>query len=920
MTVSKELSLKMKLFNKVTLAISLIASQFAMAAQPTPAQIEQFKKLPKSQQEQLARQYGVDLSAITGGSSASSSEQTEVAAPTRAMAGSAQSTALTDADYELMLKDLTDEQLKDLMNHIKVQQEELMPFGYDVLKGSPDSFVAIDNIPVPSDYVVGPGDEIRIQLFGKEDGEELVKVNRNGQITIPRVGPVSVAGKSFSQMNDELVSLIKERIIGGNVVISMANMRMMQIYVVGEATKPGAYNVNGVTTLTQALIAAGGVKESGSLRDIQLKRQGQVIATLDMYDLLLKGDNSNDVRLEKGDTLFIPTKQSSITVQGSVSRPAYYELSKPTPLSTIINFAGGTLADAYLGQVIVQRRTNQGIEIKTLDLTKSSGKNYVIKNGDVIQIGQMSKNFTNGIGVRGEAIRQGAYQFRKGMRVSDVFQSVNKDLKPTADLNYALVVREINANSDVEILQFDLGEAIRSPKSREDIVLNNKDQIFIFSNGFDVDFWLGKNVKSQAELEKARKEAEESSQLERDLAQNQTTQTTIDPQTGAMIEQGQKPKTEHSQLIQKGQMVEESAREKELKPIIDRLTAQSGLKSQIQVVEISGDVKYPGKYPLAKNMQVADLIKASGGLLESAFIAEAELSRFLTNDGDTDDKNLRHSRVDLSAVFAGNPSANKSLTSKDRVIIFKKPSWQEQMVVELQGEVRFPGSYSVNRGETIHDIITRAGGLTEYADPNGAVFSREKLKLREEQQMLYLQGQLEQQISALTLRKNSSSASFASSPTEAMQLVQSLSSTPALGRMVIDLPAILDGSKEADLLLSNKDKIYIPEFEKSISIIGEVQFTSTHTFDNSKTVDDYINLAGGTKKQADTDRVYVVRADGSVMIPNNSYWFSRSSESLRAGDTIIVPIDVDYLDGLSTVASATQILYQLGVAWSAIKD
>ena len=910
----------MKLFNKVTLAISLIVSQFAMAAQPTPAQIEQFKKLPKSQQEQLARQYGVDLSAITGGSSASSSEQTEVAAPTRAMAGSAQSTALTDADYELMLKDLTDEQLKDLMDHIKVQQEELMPFGYDVLKGSPDSFVAIDNIPVPSDYVVGPGDEIRIQLFGKEDGEELVKVNRNGQITIPRVGPVNVAGKSFSQMNDELVSLIKERIIGGNVVISMANMRMMQIYVVGEATKPGAYNVNGVTTLTQALIAAGGVKESGSLREIQLKRQGQVIATLDMYDLLLKGDNSHDVRLEKGDTLFIPTKQSSITVQGSVSRPAYYELSKPTSLSNVIDFAGGTLADAYLGQVIVQRRTNQGIEIKTLDLTKSSGKNYVIKNGDIIQIGQMSKNFANGIGVRGEAVRQGAYQFRKGMRVSDVFQSVNKDLKPTADLNYALVVREINANSDVEILQFDLGEAIRSPKSREDIVLNNKDQIFIFNNGFDVDFWLGTNVKSQAELEKARKEAEESSQLERDLAQNQTTQTTIDPQTGATIEQGQKPKTEHSQLIQRGQMVEESAREKELKPILDRLTAQSGLKSQIQVVEISGDVKYPGKYPLAKNMQVADLIKASGGLLESAFIAEAELSRFLANDGDTDDKNLHHSRVDLSAVFAGNPSANKSLTSKDRVIIFKKPSWQEQMVVELQGEVRFPGSYSVNRGETIHDIITRAGGLTEYADPNGAVFSREKLKLREEQQMLYLQGQLEQQISALTLRKNSSSASFASSPTEAMQLVQSLSSTPALGRMVIDLPAILDGSEEADLLLSNKDKIYIPEFEKSISIIGEVQFTSTHTFDNSKTVDEYINLAGGTKKQADSERVYVVRADGSVMIPNNSYWFSRSSESLRAGDTIIVPIDVDYLDGLSTVASATQILYQLGVAWSAIKD
>lgn len=242
------------------------------------------------------------------------------------------------------------------------------------------------------------------------------------------------------------------------------------------------------------------------------------------------------------------------------------------------------------------------------------------------------------------------------------------------------------------------------------------------------------------------------------------------------------------------------------------------------------------------------------------------------------------------------------------------------MVVELQGEVKFPGNYSVNRGETVGDIVERAGGLTQWADPNGAVFSREKLKLREEQQMAYLRQELQTQISGLTLRKNSSSASFSSSPTEAMDLVNNLASTPALGRMVIDLPAILDGSGDADIRLANQDKIYIPEFEKTVSIIGEVQFTSTHTFDHSKTVDDYINLAGGTKKQADTDRVYVVRADGSVMIPNNSYWFSRSSESLRAGDTIIVPIDVDYLDGLSTVTSATQILYQLGVAWSAIKD
>ncbi|WP_394242578.1 SLBB domain-containing protein [Vibrio astriarenae] len=912
----------MKLLNKITLATTLFASQFAFAAQPTPAQIEQFKKLPRAQQEQLARQYGVDVSMITGAGRSSASSQTEIAAPTRAMAGNEAETVLTDADYELMLKDLTDEQVKELMNHIKIQQEELMPFGYDVLKGSPDSFVAFDNIPVPSDYVVGPGDEIRIQLFGKEDGEEVVTVDRNGQITIPRVGPVNVAGKSFSVMNDELTTLIQERIIGGNVVISMANMRMMQVYVVGEATQPGAYNVNGVTTLTQALIAAGGVKETGSLREVQLKRQGQVVATLDMYDLLLKGDSSNDVRLEKGDTLFIPAKKSNITVQGSVTRPAYYELNRPTPLSTVLNYAGGTLSDAYLGQVTVLRRSKNGIDVKTLDVTKASGKNFKVHNGDVVQIGQMTENVSTAVGVRGEAVRQGGYQYTTGMRISDVFQDITKDLKPTAELDYALVVREINVNKDIEVLQFDLGKAIKSPHSRDDLVLKNRDQIFVFSNNFDVEYWLGKNTKSQAELEKIRKEAEELAQLERSLAQQQQTVTTIDPETGAVQEtaQGATDGPANTKLGEITQDEELSVREKELKPIIERLTAQASIDAPLQLVEVSGDVKYPGVYPLAKNMEVADLLKAAGGLQESAFLLEAELSRFLSNAGDMNDKNLHHSRVDLSAVFAGNPVANKMLTSKDRLIVFKKPSWQSEMVVELQGEVKFPGNYSINRGETIGDIIERAGGLTQWADPNAAVFSREKLKLREQQQMEYLRRELQTQISGLTLRKNSSSASFSSSPTEAMELVNNLGNTPALGRMVIDMPAILEGSKDADIRLANQDKIYIPEFEKTISIIGEVQFTSTHTFDNAKTVDDYINLAGGTKKQADTDRVYVVRADGSVMIPNNSYWFSRSSESLRAGDTIIVPIDVDYLDGLSTVTSATQILYQLGVAWSAIKD
>ncbi|GAL12391.1 capsule polysaccharide export protein [Vibrio astriarenae] len=735
---------------------------------------------------------------------------------------------------------------------------------------------------------------------------------------------VSVAGKSFSQVNSELTALIKERIIGGNVLVSMGNMRMMQVFITGEATQPGAYNVSGVTTLTQALIAAGGVKETGSLREVQLKREGKIVAILDLYDLLLNGDASQDVRLEKGDTLFIPAKKSTITISGEVLRPAHFELVKPTSLSEVVEYAGGTNASAYLGTISVRRQTQSGIVVDTVDLTKSSGKNFKIKDGDEIFISKANQYFVNAVGVRGQATRQGVHEYKVGMRISDIFKSLDNDLRAGAELDYALIVREKSPRGDVEVLQFSLRKAITKPHSKDDVVLKNRDHIFVLSNSVDTEFWYGTGAQDQLTLETERlnQANQQRAEVERATRQTGQEQTTVDAQTGAVAQQ------DASQVETQGQAkVSEIAdsnqlshRAKELEPIIERLKEQSNQGSPVKLVEITGDVKYPGIYPLTKGMETADLITAAGGLLESAFISEAELTRFNGGMGDDQTTALSHQRVDLSALLAGNPDASPRLHSKDRLIVFKKPSWQSEMVVELQGEVMFPGSYAVNRGDTIRDLIERAGGLTDFAYADGAVYARERLKAREEQQMKFLRGELETQIAGLTLRKNSSSASFSSSPTEAMQLVQNLTSTPALGRMVIDLPAILEGNDEADIVLANKDKLYIPEFEKAVSIIGEVQFTSTHTFDNAKTVDDYINLAGGTKKQADTDRVYVVRANGSVMIPNNSYWFSRSSESLQPGDTIIVPIDVDYLDGLSTVTSATQILYQLGVAWSAIKD
>ena len=251
-------------------------------------------------------------------------------------------------------------------------------------------------------------------------------------------------------------------------------------------------------------------------------------------------------------------------------------------------------------------------------------------------------------------------------------------------------------------------------------------------------------------------------------------------------------------------------------------------------------------------------------------------------------------------------------------MVKSQPSWQEGMDVELQGEFVFPGTYTFRRGETLKDVVERAGGFTEFAYPSGAVFSRDSLKRQEAERLKFINAQLKQEISAMSLRRQGSTS--VSDPAQAIAVVDQLDNVVPVGRLVIDLNDAMKGDILANLMLEKGDKLFVPALNPVVSIVGEVQFASNHTYNPVLTVEDYIGSAGGTKRQADTDRIYIVKANGSVELPNNSFWFSRNYAPLEPGDTIIVPINTDYLDGLSTLSTATQILYQIGVAWSAIKD
>lgn len=869
-------------------AAMLTTAPHAEAATPTASQLQQLKQLPRAQQEQLARQYGVDLDSLSTSSSDNEQQNANTPPETPERIGGEQSQS---------------DNIRHPGKASSQDDDTLKPFGYAFFDGKPASMASVDDLPLPSDYQIGPGDTLDIQVFGKENQQYNLTVKRDGNIHFPKYGPMQVAGETFGKVREQIKAMFEQRVIGVDVTVDIGAMRTMQVYLAGDVKQPGAYTVNGLTTVTQALLASGGIKTSGSLRDIQLKRNGKVIETLDLYDLLLAGDSSNDVRLLKGDTLFVSARGAQVAIEGEVLRPALYELNGPTTLASAINMAGGALPEGYLSSVSVKRVTESGIQQFSLDMSTSKGQAFTVKNGDDIKIAQSNDALDNAVVLRGEVVRQGAYNFESGMTIADLVSNAQRDLKPTADLNYALVVREIDAERNIEVLQFKLGQAIDHPSSSDNLRLQQGDQVFVFNNGIDSQYW---DQRQSAKVDKSR------------LNKKTSGDTYIDAETGAEV-QSQTKQNESKlakKLAERDDEGERSLREQELEPIIERLKHQANNQYNAAVVELGGAVKYPGVYPLPANASFEQLLDAAGGLTEAAYLRQAEITRRQVVEGRL---TVRHYPVDLNKAIKGE-GPQFAIHRQDRINIKTKPNWHKNNTIELQGEVRFPGVYAFERGETIQDVIERAGGLTEFAYPKGSVFSRERLKRQEEERLKMLNRQLQQEISSLALRRQTSSAQYTTSPSEALSLAEELQNAEAVGRMVISLPRALEGDDVANIMIENGDKLYVPPKNPVVSIMGEVQFTSNQLFEPGMTVSDYIESAGGTKQQADTDRIYVVRADGSVMMPNNSFWFSRSQKQLEPGDTIIVPIDTDYLDGLSTASTATQILYQMGVAWQAVKD
>ncbi|MHA2826692.1 SLBB domain-containing protein [Vibrio harveyi] len=879
----------------------ILASLFAPltnAQTPTPEQIQMFQSLPADQQQALASKYGISIP--SGASSQPSSYQNPQVIEQRPVASSANEVKVNDAEKD---------------------EQGLKRFGLDLFAGSPTTFAPISDVPVPADYTVGAGDEIVIQLFGKENATHRLRVNRAGVINFPSLGPVQVAGMTFSDVRDSLNQRVKEQMIGVRSDISLGQMRTMQVFVMGDAYKPGAYTVSALTTISQAIYYSGGFSESGALRNVQLKRNGQVIRKLDMYDLLLKGDARNDIRLLPGDVVFIGALGNTISIDGEVNRPAIYEIKPGETYKQAIQMAGGFSANAYSDQIEVKRYAAKGARnALTLNFSQSHDQQTKVKDGDAVNVLKKNEELTRYVQIEGDVRHPGYIEWKSGLRIADLFQSVDTSFNSTADVSYAVVVREINPQRDIEVYQVNLANAILSPTSKDNLKLNSRDRVLVFNrfNNEDLDTLAAQETVSKAKtLEQAQFQAQQEQLKEQEVMSSSvavSSATPIEkyPKQPKIVFRGKEITKDDFEALK------QNTRRTLLAPVLLQLQQQSRLGLAPQIAEVFGEVKHPGRYPITPRMTISTLIGAAGGLTYNAFTINAELARTVINSKD-ERASIDVERIDLRQAIQGSTADDAIIIGRDRLNILEKPNVKLQSTVTLQGEVRFPGTYTVRQGETLGELLERAGGLTEFAHPQGAIFTREALRLQEQKLLNQYAADMRAETAKKTFRADSNMGSVISDPDKTLKFVEEASRSKALGRMVVQLNRILKDERSADFMLEDGDFLFVPTFRNTVSIMGEVQVPITYLLDNKLDVDDYLNKAGGAKKQADEDRIFVVRADGSVYKPTSGYWFGNNHEELKAGDTIVVPIDTDYRDALSTWTAATQILYQTGVAINALK-
>lgn len=860
----------------------------------------------------------------------------------------------------------------------------LSQFGYDIFSRVPSTFAQLEGIPVPANYRIGPGDHIIVQLYGKRNVEYKLVVTRDGNILVPEYGPVKVAGLSFDEAEQLLTEGFERRVIGARAVVTMGKLRTIQIRLAGDASQPGIYTVGGLSTLIDALLASGGIKSTGSLRNIQLIRAGKTVTRLDLYDLLLRGSSDADVYLQHNDTIFIPPISAVIYVGGEVQRPAIYEISDETSVKQIIDMAGGLLPTASLTHSHIERIQDVGtrtlIDFSTPAMRNNEDKilNTGIRNGDLLRILPLEDELKDVVLLSGHVKRPGGYQFRPGMRLSDLISDAVA-LLPGADVDFVLIKREQKSTLRTEIIYGNLMQALAAPGGNSDTLLQARDRVVVFNLGEDRAQAL-KGIVSELDVQatdyrparviavsgsvrhNGRLPLQENASLldavalaggslpGTDLhygviARTNHPGTEIDVLSFSLADALNEPASPANIQLAAGDRLyffdDELDRSKLLGNEIEHLREQASYGADENLVSVMGQVLHPGIYPLETGMRASDLLCAARGLTRKAYGLGAALSRVQRNAAT--DNNVTHTVLDSSqllqlcdysrknakadskgggtdtnAISYNNDLLNPVLKPMDQLIFTEKPGWVERASITLAGEVQLPGVYAIDRGETLCEVLARAGGLTKDAYSFGAYFTRRSVRQMQQKTLDELHDQLDDLMVELSLshsfNNEEKSAPEWGGKQDYLKTIQQLERAEATGRMVVDLNKVLKCRDRDALVLEDGDRLEVPRMPNFVQVSGQVYVPTSHLYADDRNIEDYVELSGGHTVLGRMKDTYVIQPNGEVLNFKGSRSSSRiARSSVMPGARIYVPLNVDRMNGTEKAQTWVSSLVQSAI-------
>jgi protein involved in polysaccharide export with SLBB domain len=743
-------------------------------------------------------------------------------------------------------------------------------FGQSLFVQAPSTFSPLDWMQVPSDYIIGPGDELQIKVWGQVEANLRVIVDRSGQIYIPQVGQVSVAGIHYGDLEQHLKSEISKIFKNFNVTASVGRLRSIQVIVVGDARYPGTYTISSLSTLVNAIFASGGPTPQGSLRHIQVRRDGATITDFDFYDLLIKGDKSKDVRLQPGDVLYIPHVGPLVAISGSVNSPAIYEMKDSSTLNDLIEIAGDLSTVADTNKITIDRFVDHQAR-KTLEFPyDAQSRALPLQDGDIVRVFSIVPRFEDTVTLRGNVANPGRYPWKPGMRVSDLIPNPQALLTRRYWRNRAAIVN---------------GSATEYPVRKPPPQTNPSGLNQQRTNGTVPNSTTPNGTATPGAV---------------DSTQNYNSPDNLPPDAAGS-----------SNLADSLYLQNElnSAGNGSSNPSDNTSSNQQPAQTAAinpnnpnpnTVRDIAEDVR---RYAPEINWDYAIIQRVNPTDLSSKLLWMSPRKAILEHD---EASNLELQPGDIITIFS----------QRDITV----PQTERSQYVIVEGEVRRPGVYKLEINETLRSVLQRAGGLTPNAYVYGSQLTRESARVDQQQSLDQLASTMEVQI-----RQSAVSVAASTSPGELPQLlaaqeaiVAQLRNTRASGRVALPVkPKDNNLTDFPDMVLEDSDRLTIPHTPSTVSVVGDVYNPGSFIFEPRNTAGAYLEIAGKGKPQSDLHHAFVLRANGVVVAANNvnGLFTGAKFERLRLypGDQIVVPYKLPTGAFVRGLRDWTQIISQLAL-------